>query len=310
MNRTKSTSILSAFIALLCLLSACASSSESAARDQMTAHVGVYNPPPANLQRVRIGVPPFELQDKSQTAEMSTLAADQATSLLVNTERFDVVERAQLNQLLKEQGLEGIVTAGELAKPAQVRGVDYLLLGKVTNLRVKAEKASKGFGIGQIPIPGTGGLGLGVFDYKNKESTIKVDAGIDLRLVDPSTGSVAAANFSEYTRTDSINAMGIEVLGMSSTAEADLKIDADNKGKILRLAIDDCVRKMLPKVDRALVARAQANAPSAGKESPAAGQGAETHTPPAAGERFCSQCGKKNGAQGKFCASCGAKLDG
>lgn len=309
MNRKSLNASLSAGAALCALLASCASSSESASRDQMTAHVGVYPPPPSNIQRARVGVPPFEIQDKSLTSEMATLAADQASSLLINSERFDVIERAQLGQLLKEQGLEGIVANGELAKSAQVRGVDYLLIGKITNLRVKAEKASRGFGIGQLPIPGTGGLGLGVFDYKNKDSTIKVDAGVDLRFVDPTTGAAMAGNFSEYTRTDTINAIGIEVLGMSSTADADLKIDADNKGKILRLAIDDCVRKMLPKVDKALVARGQAAAAAgaaqgAGGQAPAQGSGA-----PAAADKFCAQCGKKNGAAAKFCAGCGAKID-
>jgi curli biogenesis system outer membrane secretion channel CsgG len=288
-----------------CLLAfaACTSSSESANRDQMTANVGIYPPPPSGIQRVRVGVPTFQKGDKL-TAEMAELAADQLVSLAANTDRFDVIERNQLDQLLKEQSLEGIVRGGELAAPAQVRGVDYLMFGKITNFKVKAEKTSKGFNLGNLPIPGTGG-GLGLFDINDQNSRIQVDVGVDLRLVDPSTGQVAVSNFAEYQRVDSLGAMGVSVLGANAKAEAELEVDADNQGKILRLAIDDCVRKMLPKVDSTLKARAKAAAPAgsaatAPTEAPAGGQAA----------KFCSGCGKPLQADAKFCAGCGAKTGG
>jgi curli biogenesis system outer membrane secretion channel CsgG len=170
----------------LLVFAACTSSSESANRDQMTAMVGIYEPPGPGVVRVRAGVPAFQKSDKL-TGDMAEVAADQLVSLMVNTERFDVVERNQLEALLKEQGLEGIVRSGELAQPAQVRGIDLMLLGKVTNFRVKAEKTSKGFNLGSIPIPGTRGA-LGLFDINDKNSKIQVDVGVDLRLVDPTTG--------------------------------------------------------------------------------------------------------------------------
>lgn len=243
----------------LVFFSACVSSGESASGDSLTAHVGTYPPPPSDIQRVRVGVPQFQVA-KGVTDEVTELAADQITTLLVNTERFDVIERAQLDQLLKEQNLEGIVKGGELAQQAQVRGVDYLLIGKITNLRVKGEKSGRSFGLGHLPIPGAAGGAIGLFDYNNKSSKITVDCGVDLRLVDPTSGAVAVAQSSDYKKTDSISAMGIDILGADANAEAELTIDADNKGKVLRLALDDCVRKMLPKVDRTLVARAKAAA--------------------------------------------------
>lgn len=243
------------------VLAGCTSSSESANRDQMTKNVGIYEPPGPGVVRVRVGVPAFPKGAKT-TGDMSEAAADQLVSLCANTERFDVIERNQLDQLLKEQGLEGIVKNGEMAQPAQVRGVDYLMLGKITNFRVKAEKTSKGFNLGSIPIPGTHGA-LGLFDIKDQNSKIQVDVGVDLRLVDPTTGAVAVANFSEYQRVDTIGAMGVSVLGANSQASADLDIDEDSQGKILRLALDDCIRKMLSKVDRTLAARAKAAAAAA-----------------------------------------------
>lgn len=191
----------------------CTSSSESAKRDTMTAHVGNYTPPPARTPRV--GVPPFSVQAAagsfggSDGSELNALAADQMTSLLDASGRFRVIERAQLQKLLDEQNLEGIVKAGEMAKSAQVRGVDYLLLGRVTNLRVKREDKKSGLGVAQV-----GGLvNLGGFDYKKKDIRVTTEAGVDIRLVDPSSGEVVVSNFSEFQRSDAANAIGIAILG-------------------------------------------------------------------------------------------------
>lgn len=288
-------------VALLLLLGGCASSSETANRDSMTAHVGVYSPPPAGAQRVRVGVPAFKVTDRETAAEAGQLAADQLVTLAMNTDRFDCIERTQLDQLLAEQSLEGIVQSGELAQPAKVRGVDYLLLGKVTNLRVKAEQSSSGFNLGALPIPGTYGGVVRGFDINNSESVIKVDCGVDLRLVDPTTGTTLAAQFGEYQRADTIGSFGVAILGSGANAGGTLSVDADSQGKILRLALDECLRKMLPKVDRELAAKAKASGATPPAEAMPAAPGAPN---PAA--KFCSQCGKPVAADAKFCAGCGA----
>ncbi len=241
-------------LATLLFVAGCTTSSESAQADDLAAHVGQYAPPPARLQLKRAGVPRFLDASPKQKAlqsveNLGALAADQATTLLVNSYRFDVIERAQLDQLLDEQGLEGIVNPNELAQPGRVSGVDYLLIGKITNYRVKIEESRSGFSLGTI----VGSIGLG--DIKSDTTEITVDCGIDLRVVNPTTGSVIAADFGEYKKTDTLNAMGISVLGANATADGSLELDEDNQGKILRLAIDHCLRKMMPKLDRALLAR-------------------------------------------------------
>jgi hypothetical protein len=51
--------------------------------------------------------------------------------------------------------------------------------------------------------------------------------------------------------------MGVDILGANAEAGSDIQIDDDNKGKILRLAIDDAIRKALPKIDRVLVSKSK-----------------------------------------------------
>ncbi len=289
------------------LLGGCASSSESAGKQTLTADVGRYSAPPSGIDKPRTGVPPFESTGASSSKELNGIAADQLTTLAVNSERFDVIERAQLDQLLKEQGLEGIVKPDELAQSGKVRGVDFLMIGKVSNLRVKAEQSKRGFGFANLRLPGGGGLGG--FDFKKKESTITAECGVDLRLVDAVSGKVAAAQHSDYKRTDSIGAFGVEVLGVGAEADADLKIDEDNKGLILRLALDDALREMLPKVDKFLLGRAKEKKSATPAVDPA--QAASPAEAPRAqgAKKFCANCGGELAAGVKFCPGCGTKSE-
>jgi curli biogenesis system outer membrane secretion channel CsgG len=113
----------------------CAKTGESAGADQLTANVGNYPPPSSSAPTPRAAVPPFlEVQapgnfsgDKQQLARV---AADQLTTLFDQTRRFEMVERAQLQQLLAEQNMEGIVRPDQMAKAGQVLGAQYLIIGR------------------------------------------------------------------------------------------------------------------------------------------------------------------------------------
>lgn len=298
----------------------CSHSSESASRDTLTANVGVYPPAPSGVNKPRVGVPPFNVQTAGGFGggggDLNSLAADQMTTLLDQSDRFKVIERAQLDQLLKEQNLEGIVRPGEMAKQGQVRGVDYLLLGKVTNLRVKKEKKGNSFGVGQL-----GGLvNLGGAAVSNSDTVITTECGVDIRLVDPTTGEMLTTSSSEFKKTDSASSMGLTILGANAESNADIQLSEDDKGKILRLALDDALRKSLPKIDKFLrnqpAKSADAGAPI--NNAPPAGNPPVSNinnAPPVggntavAGKKFCPQCGTANAADAKFCSKCGAKLD-
>jgi curli biogenesis system outer membrane secretion channel CsgG len=307
-------------VAVAGLSTGCASSGESASADTLTAHVGKYDPPPKGAPQPRVGVPPFNVstgQGFSAGQDLNDLAADQMTTLLDQSDRFKVIERAQLQQLVKEQNLEGIVKPGEMARPAQVRGVDYLLLGKVTNLRVKQENKSRGFGLAQV---GGSFFNAGGADVKKKDIVITSECGVDIRLVDPTTGEIVpgCSNFSEFKKTDSAGAFGVDILGASAEADADIKISEDDKGKILRLALDDALRKTLPKFDKALtsgkVKASDNGAPAApaGTATPAPAVVAPAVEAPKSGavtaKKFCPECGKEVAGGAKFCPVDGTKI--
>jgi curli biogenesis system outer membrane secretion channel CsgG len=237
-------------LGLVAAVIGCVKSTETAGENKLAKGIGKYPPPPAGITRPKVGCPPWwnKAGTKKEQLEIGNEAADIATSLMFKTKRCRVIERAQLPQLLKEQALEGIVKPEEMAKSGQVKGIDLLMYGKITNFRIKTEEGTTGFGLGRIGGGRRGGI-FGLLDFKKSRKEIKVDIGVDIRLVDPTTGELACAEQCEYQRKDSIRAFGFDILGAGATANAKMKIEKDNRGLLLRLAIDQAIRKMLPDLD-------------------------------------------------------------
>ena len=82
----------------------------------------------------------------------------------------------------------------------------------------------------------------------------------------------------------------------------DFQISQDSQGKVLRLALDDALRRMLPDVDDYLF-ELSADESDAGGESLGELEGSRV----AGAAGFCSGCGEKR--SGAFCKSCGRKHD-
>ena len=284
----------------------CAQTGEGARRDALTQNVGNYSSPPAGVERPRIGIPSFTVEGTQAQFDFSAgrlegMAADQLTTLMHQTNRFSVIERTQLNQLLAEQGLEGIVEAGELAQPAQVRGVDYLVLGKITAFRVTAEEVSQEVGvqrgvISQRFLDGwTGGV-------DQRETILTSEMGIDLRIVDPTTGEIKVADFTQYRQEDTASSFGVDIAGVGGSGDAAVQVSEDDAGRLMRLAFDDVVRKMLPEIDSRVLPRAEA------ADAGTASQGQAEQVQEQAGPRFCSQCGEQVASGVRFCGECGTQI--
>jgi len=271
---------------------------ESSGRDAVTEHVGVYSSAPRVNVKPTVGVPPFKIErGELNYGQFATVAADQLTTLAQRTGRFRMIERAQLDQLLDEQELEGIVEAGELARMARVHGVDLLLLGKIDDFRMKRERAQTGIG-GRVPAM-FGGLGGKKASYQSDAYRITVECGVDLRLVDPETGEIVVAHFSQYKKMDTAGGFGIRLDDVQASSGNDVAISQDSQGKLLRLALDDAVRRMLPDIDDYMLARP---VPATASVEESSG-----NDPAGATAGFCTECGEKRAAGDAFCKSCGNK---
>jgi curli biogenesis system outer membrane secretion channel CsgG len=307
-----------AAMAAMVALAGCASVGESGQRDQVTANVGNYSPAPSGIDKPRVGVPPFSVKDQSQSVavgkrELQSMAADQMTTLMFQTARFDVIERAQLEQMLREQDLEGIVRPGELAGRGKVRGVDYLLIGKITAFRIKVDRTSQEAGVqsGYISNELLDGITGG---FSQNEKNITTELGVDIRLVDPETGQVYAANFTDYKRTDTAKSMGLDIAGVGASGDSDIRINRDDAGKVLRLAFDDALKKGMSQIDSMLRSRHAGGTRTAGGSSGATAQPAANVNDgsggQAAGPKFCPNCGEElANRNASFCGECGEKLN-
>ncbi|MCZ6690789.1 MAG: zinc ribbon domain-containing protein [Planctomycetota bacterium] len=263
--------------------------SETYSRDPMT-EIANYPPPPPDYKRVRVGIAEFDDKTGSEIGEQ---AGVQMETLAHRSKRFNVIDRTQLKTLLNEQGLEGIVDPAELAKPGRVRGVDYLFVGAITNFRVKTVKQKKGFDLGGLPIPGRGNR-FSAVGVDTSKTTVETQVGVDIKLVNTTTGEIVAKDFGEVIRQDLASAWGMRILGSGGQASNDLKIDEDSKGKILRWALDESLKKMLPDIDERFSREELPVCP-------------KCKTEVAAGKKFCQKCGTSVGPVA--CAECGAEME-
>ena len=296
MKRTLST------LGLIVLLAGCGtSSSETVSRDKMP-DVGNYPPPPAGSNtRLRAGVIQFE--DKTN-AKVADAAGEQLETLAVSSKRFNLIDRMRMKDVLKEQSLEGIVDPAELAKPGKIRGVDYMFFGVVTNFALKTEKTANHGGMFDSFLGGAAPLKI-----DTSKTIITTDIGVDIKLVNTTTGEIVSKQFGEVKKEMSASAWGVRVLGIGGDAKNNVQVDKDSQGKLMRYAVDEALRKMLPDIDDKI-------------SHPAAMLCPKCKTEIAANASFCTKCGwsaeslKCTKCQAplelnaKFCGKCGTKAGG
>ncbi|WP_293729561.1 CsgG/HfaB family protein [uncultured Phascolarctobacterium sp.] len=120
-----------------------------------------------------------------------SIVSDFMIDELVNCDRFNVMERQQLQALVGEHYLNmtGMVDPATAAEIGKLTGVQYLVYGSVTNLSVKE---------------GTIGYGNDVYGSLSNNQHI-VDANISVRIIEVATGRIvlSARGQGSSTSTDS-----------------------------------------------------------------------------------------------------------
>lgn len=132
---------------------------------------------PAEAQEAKVRVAVLNFENNSQWHwwgdNLGKAAADELVTNLVNSGKFTVIERAQLDAVLAEQrlGASGAVTAATAANIGKILGVQLILTGSITQFSV--ERRSVGF-------RGIGG------SFANAESKL------DVRLINTETAEIMA----------------------------------------------------------------------------------------------------------------------
>ena len=124
---------------------------------------------------------------------------------LMATGRFIVVERAEVDDILKEQdlGAEGRVTQATAAQFGQMLGASILVMGAVTQFEDGAESGNAGVG---VPLPGVGSVRVG-----GGKTTAYVK--VNIRLVDTTTGKILSTHNADGTASGKAKDGGLAVKG-------------------------------------------------------------------------------------------------
>lgn len=161
---------------------------------------------PYDGPKARIAVAAFEDKTKKGGGEIGTGMATMLTTALVNSNRFLVLERDVLDEVLREQdlGASGRVRAGTAAPVGEIEGAELLAIGAVTAFEPEAMGIGGGILglgtlIGSAILNDRYGTPIGAATYQ--ESYI----AIDVRVVDAATSRVLF--------TTSIDAKGYDMGG-------------------------------------------------------------------------------------------------
>jgi len=151
----------------------------------------------------RIAVAKFVVNGKFLTAsgggDAGDMLADQFSTVLAESGQFDVVDRADVAMTLKEQGLvpKSAVQGEAAANPMDLLGAQVIVRASVTTFD---QSSGGGFSIG------VGSSLTGLLGQKSTKGVI----GIDVRLVDTTTGRIIAASHLQEAATNTAFNIGLQ----------------------------------------------------------------------------------------------------
>jgi curli biogenesis system outer membrane secretion channel CsgG len=153
--------------------------------------------------------------------------ADMLVTSLVESKKFIVIERNELDKIMQEQGLgmSGAVTPQSAARIGKLLGVELIITGSVSEFGTKKDKI--GGALSKLS-----GFNLGI----SSESARCV---VDIRLVNTTTGEIIAASSAEGKESSkSLDNVGVSGINFRNSSTWDKTI----LGKAARKSVKKCVK--------------------------------------------------------------------
>ncbi len=187
--------------------------------------IGVTAAPAAAQAKARVAIMNFENNSTWSWwgNNLGAAAADELTTQLVNSGKFTVIERAQLDAILDEQdlGASGRVNSATAAKIGELLGAQLIFTGSITQFSIETIRA--GF-------RGIGG------SYSNAESML------DVRLINTVTGEILMAAEGQGNKR-----MGG---GYFKGARAERDFDQGAAQEALRPAVENVINQVVSRADQ------------------------------------------------------------
>lgn len=194
----------------------------------------------------RLAVMDFDDKTGHGSWHIGSGMADMLTTSLVKSGKFMVIERQQLEAVMKEQamGLSGAITPQSAAQVGKLLGVELMVIGSVNEFGEKEGRVG-----GSVGSRLGGKLG-GINRVGVETKTARV--GLDIRLVNTTTGEIVAAE----GIAEEESKKGVDVGHDDFSFSNDAGWDNTLAGKATRKAVNKVVE---------LVTKSMENVPWAGK---------------------------------------------
>ena len=159
---------------------------------------------------------------------------DMVTTALVKTNKFDVMERDRMNAILEEQGLTlvGVSSGGFDGNSLQLQGVDYILIGAITQYGQEASATQ------------VGGFG---------SSSEKAVMSVDVRVIDIARGQIG---FADTVTAEASGGGGFQVGGMGQAGASDESVLL---GDVMRKTAQGVTNLIVGNIFPIKIVRVQAN---------------------------------------------------
>lgn len=164
----------------------------------------------------------IEFKDKTQHYSWyhaGQAAQDMLVTELVKSGKYRVIEREQLAAIMQEKGLSlsGDIDPKTAVKAGKLLGVEYLVTGALTELGV-ADRGAR--------VPGLFGM------PSVKVGSQKMDASIDARMINTTTGEIVWADTAKESTSDA----QVYVAGAGGGVEDKRKLDRVLRPVVVKLA--------------------------------------------------------------------------
>ena len=167
----------------------------------------------------RIAIGEFEYRGVAHLRDGTRALPDMITTALMQTRRFELVERQRVNEALREMGLgeAGITEGGTAQRLGTLVGADFILLGTITQASLDERDVA------------TAGI---------RTSVQEMRMGVDIRIIDAKTGQIRTAETVSQSRTRSEN---VQVQGSVATGGRSTGIVGD----VMRDVANEVIRRLV-----------------------------------------------------------------
>jgi len=197
--------------------------------------IGVSVLPPYSGPKAHITIAEFDVKTAMANSEIGSALRQILTTVLINSNRFSVIERQLLSAVAQEQGVSAAAVSSNNNEPqkSKIKTADLIITGALTEFEPQTSGGRAGVG-------GGGGIGNGILGGILGANLNKAHIALDIRIVDASTSEVLATTHLQGQASDNTVSMngvfGAGGLGAGLSVYANTQMEKATRISIIEAA--------------------------------------------------------------------------